>query len=139
MTFRIVSVGVAATLLGISFGILGGCVPPDAEETPPPARPAFEGKVDTELAGTWKSKNGDSVLKLGEDGGLTILATSHTPGGKETAERTGNWLVSEGKLRMKYRLPDGTDEIVGYSLKHEGKSMTLSTKTPKRDTQYTRQ
>lgn len=101
-----------------------------------PPKVAFEGKVDPTLAGRWATADKSSVLVLEADGGLNLTSTFPTPKGKQKSEKRGQWLLSEGKMRLRYALEDGTEETVAYDFKRTGKHMTLSTKRPKLATDY---
>jgi len=129
-----------AVLLGCAIVFVNGCAQPEDVSAEPkrPAKVAFDGKVDASLAGTWKTAKGDSVLTMDKDGSLKIDTKFNTPKGPGSASKKGNWLVSDGKLRLRYRESDGSDSTIAYAMKTSGNTMTLSTKVPKMVTVYTR-
>lgn len=100
---------------------------------------AFDGKVEDNLVGTWKTSDGNSVLVLEKDGSLQIESTFNTPNGKQNSAKKGKWLSTGEKLKMQYEESDGSLLTIAYTLKLEGDSMVLSTTTPKRETTYKRQ
>lgn len=125
--------------IAIVFPLIVGCGQDQGEDDPiGPPKVAFTGKIDSALAGVWRSQEGDSVLTLDKDGALKIDSTFKTPVGMQSATKKGNWLVEPDRLCLRYRESDGTDTTVAYAMKASGNTITLSTKMPKRDTVYTR-
>lgn len=116
-----------------------GCAPSEPVDTEMgPPKIAFEGKVDSELAGIWETGDKSSVLELGADGSLSLTSTFPTPQGKKTTEKRGKWLVGDGKMRLQYPAADGSPETIAYAMTQTGDRMTLSTKVPKLETNYVR-
>lgn len=129
---------VAFLALALPITLVGCGAAPDPDEGSGPPKVEFTGKVDPALAGTWQTAKKDSILTLGVDGGLKVDSTFNTPKGPGRASHNGQWLVGDGKLRLRYRENDGSDTTIAYGLKVKGKEMTLSTKVPKLDTVYTK-
>lgn len=126
-------------LLATAF-LLVGCSPDQEDESAlaGPAAVAFDGKVDPSLAGNWQTSGGNSVLKLDEDGSLQIESTFNTPNGKQSTAKRGKWLSTGEHLKLQYEESDGSILTISYTLRVESDKMVLSTKTPKRETTYTR-
>lgn len=119
---------------------LSGCVggQGDGGEPAGPAKVEFTGQVDSALAGTWRTKESDSILALGKDGSLQIDSTFNTPKGIQHATKHGSWLSDPDRLRLRYKEDNGQETTIAYSMKVSGNTMTLTTKVPKKDTVYTR-
>jgi len=116
-----------------------GCAQDEGSDEPiGPPKVEFTGKVDPELAGVWRSREGDSVLTLDKDGSLKIDSTFKTPVGMRSATKRGNWLADAERLRLRYKEDNGEETTIAYPMKTSGNTMTLSTKVPKKDTVYTR-
>ena len=128
------------TLILAMFVFLAGCTPgqEDSSDIAVPAAVAFKGTVDPSLAGEWRTSDGHSVLKLMVDGSLQIQSTFATPNGKQTSTKQGKWLSTGEQLKLQYEESDGSFVTIAYGLKVDKDKIVLSTKSPKRDTSYTR-
>lgn len=115
----------AAVLWAALAGLCGCAEPePDTPSAGPPAV-AFEGKVEPDLVGAWKTDDGRSGLELGKDGTLKVLFVAATPGGDSKSTHVGEWRADAGKLVMRYRTGE-QEATVRYAYQKSGNQMTLT-------------
>ena len=130
----------SAAVLCVLASLVAGCdpQPPESDGPPMPKAVEFVGKVDESLVGLWKTADGRSTLNMAKNGDLALQTINTTPGGDVKTDLKGSWLVDGDRLLLKYVNKDQSESVIAYSLTHAGNSMTLSTKSPKRETKYTR-
>lgn len=116
-----------------------GCNGPEGDDGPPmPKFVEFEGKVDPQLVGFWKSEGGRSGLDLTEDGSAKILTVSASPKGDVRSTLEGNWLCKDKDLLLRYTAPGQPQSTVKYRFELSGDSMTLIQGSGRMKTVYKR-
>jgi hypothetical protein len=108
----------------------------DSSKLPP--QHAFEGQVNKDLVGEWKSKGGESLMELREDGSSTFETKVATPGGAQQVKVDGKWLAKDATLMIQDASGPQT-KVIAYTFKVLGpKELELSTSFPAMKTPYTR-
>jgi hypothetical protein len=139
MTFRAASGAVAPAAALFLAGCFGAHASEDEGGGPPTPRVVvFEGAVDPNFAGTWKTKGGNSTLILGKDGALKSETISYSPAGRSDTKVSGQWLVKDGRLTLKYPGKTKEQEFIQYTAELSGKTLTLNLAGGRLKTVYTR-
>ena len=131
--------GLAAAFAAAILSIVACGMTPEPEDGPPkPATVDFKGTAEPAYAGLWSTAEGFSVLDLGKDGSLDLTTINVTPGGKVKKDLKGSWLVDGDRLLLKYSDKAGMESVIAYRSQLDGNNLTLTTKSPKLETKYTR-
>ena len=99
-----------------------GCQPSDDYVAPERKVVSFEGETDKRLVGDWKTSDGKGDYTFNEDGNFSLKSKISTPGGVIDSNVKGQWKVKNEQLLIK----DQNGNVVPYSLKVSGKSVTLA-------------
>lgn len=109
-------------ILGALALVAIGCQPSDDYVEPERKVVSFEGETDKRLVGDWKTSDGKGDYTFNEDGNFSLKSKISTPGGVIDSNVKGQWKVKNEQLLIK----DQNGNVVPYSLKVSGKSVTLA-------------
>lgn len=118
-----------------------GCRPlADSDDATVPTRQsvAFEGSVDPRFAGTWKSRNGYSVLELDKDGALKSETISFSQKGRSDTKVAGEWRIKGSDLLLRYAGPGGGATVIKYTASLAGNKLGLAIAGGRIKVAYTR-
>ena len=122
--------------------LLAGCSQagaPEEDSTALPDQPKFEGTVNADLVGRWKSTNGSSDMTLESSGKMSFATQVNTPGGKQNVKIDGDWLAKDSALLLKDP-SGGRVKVIVYTFKLvDPKTLELSLSFPKATTTYKKQ
>lgn len=111
----------------------------DDEGLAKPKQISFDGKVDPQLVGSWKTSDGGSQVDLQKDGSLKIISVIHSQNGASKSSVDGSWLASDGKLKFKYPQAGQPDVVLQYDATISGKDLKLKQSGGRLTTVYHRQ
>lgn len=109
-------------ILGALALVAIGCQPSDDYVEPERKVVSFEGETDKRLIGDWKTSDGKGDYNFKEDGNFSLKSKIETPSGVIDSTVKGQWKVKNEQLLIK----DQNGNVVPYSLKVSGKSVTLA-------------
>jgi len=109
-------------ILGAVALVAIGCQPSDDYVEPERKVVSFEGETDKRLIGDWKTSDGKGDYNFKEDGNFSLKSKIGTPSGVIDSTVKGQWKVKNEQLLIK----DQNGNVVPYSLKVSGKSVTLA-------------